>query len=455
MKPLLLSFVLFLAACLLLAPSVHAEDAPAARPPLYGLYCWAGGYLQYADDIHKVGLRSLRVGGWHDKDTADKAALLAAANGVALQPILGLGELSHARTLPLDQAVEKYRSLTRDAVARYGPGGSLWKENPNVKPLPIRTWQIWNEPNIEFLNPDGAALLRTEFYAKLLTAASEEIRKLDPAATIIAFNTAGGCPYQGRGVPPDGMFQKLKYIGWRKFIRDVATEVGQKSFDAIGTHPYSQPAGPEGHVDKGLEMIRELFTELRFTKDIYFTEVGYPVEYPNNLAVRDAAQQAAFTVRLFAISAAHGVTQVQIMFVEDIVYGPDSTRRSFGFFTAPGVWRDQATATRVMIKLIPDPRQDAKVLMEEPDGVWAYQFTGVGGLPIVMAWNAGKGTVEKEIPIPNACVQVDMVGKVILREVAPKDARTAKVQLSETPMYFISQPNYLEPHLTIDELLKK
>ena len=206
-----------------LTRAIPAEAAvePLPEPQLYGLYSWAGNYVRFADDVKKTGIRWLRTGGWN-RENGDKAALTAARNATYLTPSLGLRELSHGRTMPIDEAVMRYRQVARDAVRRYGPNGSLWKENPDVRPLPIRYWQIWNEPNIEFLNPGESGLLRTELYARLLKAGSEEIRKLDPGAHVIAFNTAGGCPYAGRGVPPDGMWQKTKYIGWRKFIRDVA-----------------------------------------------------------------------------------------------------------------------------------------------------------------------------------------------------------------------------------------
>ena len=407
------------------------------EPQLYGLYCWAGSYVRHADDVQKVGIRWLRAGGWTGEH-ADKAALLAARNGVYLQPTLSLREISHDRTLPVDEAVTKFREFCRSAVQRCGPGGSLWKEHPDVKPLPIRYWQIWNEPNIEFLNPGDSGLLRTELYARLLKAASEEIRKLDPGAHIIAFNTAGGCSYIGRGVPPDDMWQKTKYIGWRKFIKDVTKEVGPKAFDGIGTHPYTQPKGPEGRVEAGIRMLRELAAEQKFQdKPIWFTEVGYPVEYPRDLNVRDERQQACFTVRLYALSAAHGVTQVQIMYITDITYGPDGSRRSFGFFTARGKWREQARATQVMIALIPDPRKEAKILSEEPGGVWAYRFKGRNGWPIIMAWHTGEGTVEREFDAEgHGATVVQMLGKNT--QVPARDGKV-KVTLGEAPVYIILQ----------------
>jgi hypothetical protein len=423
--------VVGIVAVLLAAGVARGEDV-LPEPPLYGLYTWAGNYVKYADDIEKVGITSVRCGGWGQKDVADKAALIAAKKGVIISPSLGLGGLSHSRTMPVEEALAKYREVAREAVRRYGPGGTLWKENPDVKPMPIRYWQIWNEPNIEFLNPGESGLLRTQLYAKLLKAAGEEIRKLDPGAKIVAFNTAGGCQYLGSGVPPDGMWQKLKYIGWRKFIRDVTDLVGPKSYDIIGTHPYTKPKPPEGRVDKGIEMLGELFKEKKFTKPIWFTEVGFPLEYPRNQQVRDERQQACFTTRLYAISAAHGVKTVQIMYVTDIIYGPDKSRRSFGFFTAPGQWREQAKATRVMARLIPDPRKNVKIISEGTGDVWVYQFEGPSRRPVIMAWYTGEGTKEHKIKTPGeAALQVDMLGKA---GVVNPDG---KVTLSEAPIYII------------------
>ncbi|HUT59024.1 MAG TPA: hypothetical protein VNA25_14340, partial [Phycisphaerae bacterium] len=267
MKQIIAVFAATLVIVLVTFAPLGAADKPAA-PELYGLYCWAGNYIQYADDVQRCGIRWLRVGGWEcGEKTTDQAALLAAKNGVNLTPSLDIPGLGHGKTMPADQAVAKMRQVARDNVKRYGPGGSLWKQHPDAKAGPIRYWEIWNEPNIEFLTPpnDPNGMLRTELYAKLLTAASEEIRKLDPGAVIVAFNTAGGAWDTSRALKPDGMFKRLKYIGWRKFIRDVNELAGTKCYDVVGTHPYTKPRGPEpGKVIEGIAKVRELGKEQRF-----------------------------------------------------------------------------------------------------------------------------------------------------------------------------------------------
>jgi len=426
--------VIAMAVPVLAANMAHADDLP--RPSVYGLYAWCSGYVQYAEDIQRTGIRWVRVGGWLDRQT-DEAALLAAANGVHLTPTLFLRDLSHDRTMPIDEALVQWRQHVRRSVERYGPGGTLWKEHPDAPALPIRYWEIWNEPNIEFLTPPEG-MTRAELYARLLKAASEEIRALDPGAQIVAFNVAGGTP---KSSPPvDGIWQRLKYFGWRRFIREVTEAAGTDCYDCFGTHPYTRPLGPEkGGVIEGLEMLAELAAE-QGTKDktVWFTEVGFPTIYPRNQQVKDEREQACFLVRLFAVAAAHNVAQVQVMFVADITYGPDGSTRAFGFFTAPGQWRPQAEATRVMMRLLPEPRDGAEVLSEEADGVFAYRFRGADGRPVIMAWTCGEEPVERAFDVDGDAVTiVDYLGGV--REATVQNGQV-RVELSDAPVYLVAAP---------------
>jgi hypothetical protein len=403
------------------------------EPSLYGLYAPGGDLKKYADDLNRLGVKWFRVGGINDQ-----TALFAAEKGYFLVPVISLGKISMNNTVPIDQipqAIEDWRNQVKKMVERYGPNGTLWKENPQVKALPVRYWEIWNEPNIEFLNPPKE-MTRIQLYAEVLKAASEEIRKLDPEAKIIAFNTSGGV---STGLPsPDGYAAQVQYYGWRRFIKETTQITGYSCYDAIGLHPYSMPMGPEaGGVVKGLDLLKEVTTEQRSgDKQIWFTEVGYPIEYPRNKQVRDERQQACFTSRLYAIAAAHGVTQLQNMYMVDIIYRQDNTRRSFGFFTDPGKWREQAVALQTMIRLMPDPRKNPQILAESDKGINAYKFNGAKGLSVIMAWNAGEGVVEHEFDIKGKKeVLVDMLGKE-LKALTVKNGKV-NVSLSEAPVYIV------------------
>ncbi len=40
-----------------------------------------------------------------------------------------------------------YAAYAGAFAARYGPGGSFWAEHPMIAPLPVTTYEIWNEPD--------------------------------------------------------------------------------------------------------------------------------------------------------------------------------------------------------------------------------------------------------------------------------------------------------------------
>lgn len=104
-------------------------------------------------------------------------------------------------------------------VHRYAPGGEVWDGVPRA--LPIRSWQIWNEPNfLLFWRPRPSAA----GYARLLGVSARAIRGEDPGAKVIA---AGLAPVEG-GVLP-----------WI-FLRQLYAVPGaQSGFDIAAVHPYS------------------------------------------------------------------------------------------------------------------------------------------------------------------------------------------------------------------------
>jgi hypothetical protein len=111
----------------------------------------------------------------------------------------------------------------RALVERYGPGGELWREAPAA--LPIRQWQIWNEPNFLLFwrpRPSPAG------YARLLRASARTIRGADRGARVVA---AGLAPVEGGMLP------------WR-FLRKLYAVPGAARYaDVIAVHPYSSSLG--------------------------------------------------------------------------------------------------------------------------------------------------------------------------------------------------------------------
>ena len=59
---------------------------------------------------------------------------------------------SSPKNLPGQDRRQKsgWRAFAAEAVRRYGPSGTFWTDNPRLPRRPIRTWQVWNEPNFKY-----------------------------------------------------------------------------------------------------------------------------------------------------------------------------------------------------------------------------------------------------------------------------------------------------------------
>jgi hypothetical protein len=121
-----------------------------------------------------------------DWTETDGKVLAAAANGMSVLALV-VGSPPWASThpsIPLSPPKDPstYGDFLRLAIARYGPFGTFWAEHPEVTPIPIRAWQVWNEPNLSdyfsvqpFPRP----------YVRLLRAARKAIKAADPGATVV------------------------------------------------------------------------------------------------------------------------------------------------------------------------------------------------------------------------------------------------------------------------------
>jgi hypothetical protein len=114
-----------------------------------------------------------------------------------------------------------YGAFLTALIGRYGPRGSFWRENPGIPKLPIRTWQIWNEPNLSYYwrQPFAAS------YVALLRVAHDAIRKADPGAKVVLgalTNTAWkslGQVYRVKGAR--SLFDVVAFNGFTKIPANV------------------------------------------------------------------------------------------------------------------------------------------------------------------------------------------------------------------------------------------
>jgi hypothetical protein len=206
---------------------------------------------------------------WYDQFVADTARA-----GIAVLPIVfrtptfrgGVpGVLAYPPT--------NYADLGEFAavlVWRYGPVGTFWSENPSVPRMPIRAWQIWNEPNLKAYWPRGP---NPRQYAKLLKAAAGPIKAADPGAEIVT----AGMPESKVGVP------------LKKFIPALYKAGAKKWFDTLAINPYGHTAA---RVDKNLAAARKIMRRYHDKAPIWATEVGWSDSGPGGLQLVGPEGQA-------------------------------------------------------------------------------------------------------------------------------------------------------------------
>ena len=95
-----------------------------------------------------------------DFSYTDQVVGLAARHRIQLVPVVRNAP-AWAKLNPFPpgappQNASDYAVFLQALIGRYGPQGSYWIEHPELPKLPVRTWQIWNEPHLqEWWNTEG------------------------------------------------------------------------------------------------------------------------------------------------------------------------------------------------------------------------------------------------------------------------------------------------------------
>jgi hypothetical protein len=74
-----------------------------------------------------------------------------------------------------------YAAYLTALIGRYGPHGSFWRANPGIPKMPVRSWQVWNEPNLNYYWRQPFA----SSYVSFLRTAHAAIKKADPGAQVV------------------------------------------------------------------------------------------------------------------------------------------------------------------------------------------------------------------------------------------------------------------------------
>lgn len=143
----------------------------------------------------------------------------------------------------------QYGDFLSALAMRYAPGGTFWSEHPDLTARPIRTWQVWNEPNLTSYWPQQPF---AKSYVALLRVAREALRKVDNRGRIML----AGFPNQS----------------WLS-LQSVYKAKGRSSFDVAAVHAYTANATNVIRlVDKNRDVMRK-YNDAQ--KPIAVTEMGF------------------------------------------------------------------------------------------------------------------------------------------------------------------------------------
>jgi len=184
----------------------------------------------------------------------DRKVLAAARQGI---DVLGLalrapgwanGNTGNPFTPP--SKTSDYAGYLRALIARYGPSGSLWAEHPEVPKRAVRTWEIWNEPNLKvYFSKQPFA----KPYAALLRAAYPAVHGADPGATVLMASMAN--------------------YSWRDLAKLLSVSGPKLRFDAAGAHPFS---GRPSNAVKIVRLNREALDHRGYAKvPLWLTELTW------------------------------------------------------------------------------------------------------------------------------------------------------------------------------------
>ncbi|TML04202.1 MAG: hypothetical protein E6G41_12340 [Actinobacteria bacterium] len=167
-------------------------------------------------------------------------------------------------------------------VRRYGPDGSFWKGHPELTPVPIRTWQVWNEPSLPVYWPTGPD---PKAYARLLAATGKAIKSVDPGATIVS----AGIPQSRIGVP------------FGRYVEGLYRAGAKGSFDALAIHPYARDTAG---VIAAIVQARRIMDRHGDHSPIWVTEVGWASGGPpSDFTVGPLGQAQRVRSTLLALNA--------------------------------------------------------------------------------------------------------------------------------------------------------
>jgi hypothetical protein len=152
-----------------------------------------------------------------------------------------------------------WRGFLSAAVRRYGQGGEYWRtvyhtKHPGKRAVPVKQWQIWNEPTLPKFFPRKHAV---HDYAKLVKISDQPIHRADPHGKLVL-----------AGLPAYEVPHADKFLGRLYRVKGF-----KGSFDAVALHPYAPSINEFATAIKRIRRTMKQHGDKR--KPLWLTEVGW------------------------------------------------------------------------------------------------------------------------------------------------------------------------------------
>jgi len=208
-------------------------------------------------------------------DWSESDALVGnlASRGIRLMPDV-YGSPSFAaktqQTPPLGSANARsqWKDFLRELIDRYGPGGTYWAtmyhvQHPGGSPVPIKAWQVWNEPNLPHYFHTKH---RVKKYATLLRISHQAVKSADPKAKVVLAGMPGYTPVRGPN-----------------FLDQLYKQNVKRYFDAAAVHPYAPSVRFQARTLKRMRQVMNKHGDRR--TPLWITELSWGSGPPDKYGV--------------------------------------------------------------------------------------------------------------------------------------------------------------------------
>lgn len=273
--------------CIAMLGLLRADGSQAAPVGLQWTGWLENGQDAYdMDAVQKSGATYYRlelnwgVAGQTNWKPYDEIFRLATERGITILPYLLGSPYDHDLPTGTTQ-LDEWQNFVREAVRRYGYGGSFWTGMANPRPVPA--WEIWNEPNSK---PYGVASSHIDpaAYGKLLEWSSIAAHAVEKGGTSqILVGGLLNLATQPAGCDP---VNKCESLNSKKFLELLNAGGYGSYYDGVGVHPYvhldekKERIDPEdvayvsGKVSEAIELVRN---NVPLSKGLWVTEIGWPI----------------------------------------------------------------------------------------------------------------------------------------------------------------------------------